>query len=280
MVPDGGSVHATRPWPPRRLPPIRLLAPLLRGQDRPRGRLSTAMRRSGRMAGVPWLRGALAACLSASLLTGCLGPPATPTAPPAPPRASSVPGSLPGTPPREDPGLCQAALWRTRADFVPVPDRELGHGCGYSGAVRLLSLGSDDAAVHLDGLGPIACPLANALSGWLRYGADRAARQILGSPLVRIETMGSYACRPVAGTLRLSAHARANAVDVAAFVLADGRRISVARAWTLGSAGEQRFLRTIRASACKRFATVLSPDYDAAHRDHLHFETGAGSFCR
>ena len=54
---------------------------------------------------------------------------------------------------------------------------------------------------------------------------DRAARQIMGSPLVRIETMGSYNCRNVAGSGRRSAHATAEAIDVSGFVLADGRRI-------------------------------------------------------
>ena len=85
--------------------------------------------------------------------------------------------------------------------------------------------------------------------------------------------MGSYACRNVAGTGRLSAHASANAVDIAGFRLADGRRISVLNDWNSDSPQVRAFLRTIRDSACKRFGTVLSPEYNAAHRDHLHLET-------
>jgi hypothetical protein len=54
-----------------------------------------------------------------------------------------------------------------------------------------------------------------------------SGRSTLGSRLVKIETFGSYACRNVAGTSRRSGHASANAIDVSAFVLADGRKISV-----------------------------------------------------
>jgi hypothetical protein len=92
--------------------------------------------------------------------------------------------------------------------------------------------------------------------------------------------MGRYACRNVAGTNRRSAHSRAEAIDVSAFVLVDGRRISVENGWQGGSAKEREFLRVIQKSACKRFGTVLGPDYNAAHRDHFHLETGGQQFCR
>ena len=62
--------------------------------------------------------------------------------------------------------------------------------------------------------------------------------------------------------------------------LADGRRITVLGGWAAGSDRERQFLRTIHTSACKRFGTVLGPDYNAAHRDHLHVEMGGGSYCR
>ncbi|MEZ5682824.1 MAG: extensin family protein [Novosphingobium sp.] len=131
----------------------------------------------------------------------------------------------------------------------------------------------------MSNLGPVTCPLAETLAGWARYGVDRAAQQILGSALVRIETMGSYNCRTIAGSDRMSAHATANAIDVSAFVLADGRRISI-RGWKEGTPAERRFLATIHTSACKRFGTVLGPAYNAAHKDHLHLEMSGRAFCR
>lgn len=175
---------------------------------------------------------------------------------------------------------CLADLGATRANFTPLPDQYFGAGCSTLNAVRLSSLRSDRTALGLSNLGPVTCPLANTFAAWARYGVDRAARQILGSPLARIETMGSYSCRNVAGTGRRSAHSTANAIDVSGFVLADGRRITVLGDWNGGSAAEREFLRTIHQSACKRFGTVLGPAYNAAHRDHLHVELGGGSYCR
>ena len=146
--------------------------------------------------------------------------------------------------------------------------------------VRLSSLRSDQAKLGVSNLGPVTCPLANTFAAWARFGVDRAARQILGSPLARIETMGSYACRNIAGSGKRSAHASADAIDVSAFVLEDGRRVSLTEHWHGGSREEQRFLRVVQDSACKRFGTVLGPEYNAAHSDHFHLERSGRGFCR
>ena len=47
-----------------------------------------------------------------------------------------------------------------------------------------------------------------------------------------------------------------------------------------GDAPEARFLRRIRDDACRIFGTVLSPDYNAVHFDHLHLEATDTRFCR
>jgi hypothetical protein len=182
--------------------------------------------------------------------------------------------------PRPEARQCLASLGASQARYTPVPDRYFGAGCSTVGTVRLSSLRGDSSSLALSNLGPVACPLAETFAGWARFGVDRAARQILGSELVRIETMGSYNCRYVAGSGRRSAHARAEAIDVSAFILADGRRITVSSDWSGGSAAERRFLQVIHSSACKRFGTVLGPAYNRAHQDHLHLELGGRKFCR
>ncbi len=164
--------------------------------------------------------------------------------------------------------------------FTPLPDRDYGLGCSAVGTVAVTAIQGDKNTIALTNLDTIACPLAAALSAWTRFGVDRAARQMLGSSLVQVETMGSYSCRNVSGTVRRSAHAQAKAVDVSAFVLQDGRRITVAGDWTSGPPAHRAFLRTIHASACKRFGMVLGPDYNAAHRDHFHLQTDGGGYCR
>lgn len=198
--------------------------------------------------------------------------------PPERPRAGT--GSPQAAVSRPEDQRCLASLGSAGARYAALPDRYYAPGCHALGSVRLEALAGDRGTFGLANLGPVSCPLADAFAGWARFGVDRAARQILGSPLARIETMGSYSCRAVAGTTRLSAHARAEAIDVSAFVLADGRRISVRDGWSGGSAREREFLRTVHTSACKRFGTVLGPAYNAAHADHLHVELGDGRFCR
>ena len=170
---------------------------------------------------------------------------------------------------------CLTNLGQAQANFTPLPDRYFGTGCSTIGTVRLAWLRSDDAHLQLANLGPVTCSLATALEGWARYGVDHAARLTLGSPLARIDTFGSYNCRNIAGSDHRSAHATANAVDIAAFVLADGRRISVKGDWSSSNAATRLFLRQIRTSACRRFGVVLSPDYNTAHHDHFHLEVGA-----
>ncbi len=170
---------------------------------------------------------------------------------------------------------CTVKLASLDARYTPLPDKSYGGGCSAYGAVKL-----DNIGVPTSNLGPMTCPLAENFTAWARYGVAPAARVILGSDLVRIETFGTYSCRTIAGSGRMSEHARSNAVDIAAFLLADGRRVSVQTGWN-GNGDERDFLRRLRQSACKRFRTVLSPDYNAAHHDHLHFDMGGkGSYCR
>lgn len=119
----------------------------------------------------------------------------------------------------------------------------------------------------------VTCPASIALLLWQRDVLDRAAEAAFGSPIARIEHLGAYSCRRLYGrdTGPWSEHATANAIDIAGFVLADGTRISVLRDWP-GEGAKAQFLRRVRDGACDSFATVLSPDYNEAHADHLHLD--------
>jgi hypothetical protein len=175
---------------------------------------------------------------------------------------------------------CLADLGASGARFERLPDTYAAPGCNKLGTVQLSALAGDRSTFGVSNLGPVRCGVAKAFGDWARFGVDRAAREILGSPIAKIETMGSYACRKVAGTERLSAHARAEAIDVSGFVLADGRRIVLKRDWDGGDAATREFLRVVHKSACKRFGTVLGPQYNAAHEDHFHLEGTGAKFCR
>ena len=131
---------------------------------------------------------------------------------------------------------------------------------------------------------PTTCALAAGLELWLLRGVQPAAQELLGASLARIEHLGAYSCRRLYGRAEggWSEHATANAIDISGFVLDDGRRISVLRDWN-GDPAKAAFLRQVRDDGCQVFGTVLSPDYNAAHRDHLHIDQqvrGFGSVCR
>ena len=219
--------------------------------------------------------------ICAALLAGCSALPECSserrTSMAAPSPSSAVPAPInPAT------GQCLSKLGRSGASYTPLPDRYVDQGCSILGTVQLASLPSDSSKLAVTNLGPVTCEVSQAFTGWARYGVDRAARQILGSPVRSIETMGSFSCRNVAGSGRRSAHATGAAIDVSGFVLEDGRRITVKAGWNGGTDSEREFLRVVQQSACKRFDTVLGPNYNSAHEDHLHVEgvIGTKSYCR
>lgn len=99
--------------------------------------------------------------------------------------------------------------------------------------------------------------------------------------MARIEHVGSYACRNVnhQKDAALSQHASANAIDLTAFVLADGKRITLAH-WDDAGTPEADFLRRVHDGACRSFDTTLGPDYNALHRTHFHVDMGPYRVCR
>jgi hypothetical protein len=112
-----------------------------------------------------------------------------------------------------------------------------------------------------------------AVNRWLRDVVRPAARRYLGQDVTAIKVIASYSCRTRNGQpgARLSEHGRANALDVAAFHLANGETVTVKDGWR-GWRGEGRFLRTVHRGGCDVFTTVLGPDADRFHHDHFHFD--------
>lgn len=234
------------------------------------------MRRTAHIRATLLVAGALTLAGCGSLVPGAASPSAGTQARPAA-RVASAPQSYAANTADQS---CLADLGAAGARFLPLPDTYAAPGCNKLGAVQLSALAGDRSTFGVSNIGPLRCDTAKAFNEWARFGVDRAARQLLGSPIARVETMGSYSCRNVAGTERRSAHARAEAIDVSGFVLQNGRRIVLKRDWNSGDAATREFLRVVHNSACKRFGTVLGPDYNAAHADHLHLEGTGGRFCR
>lgn len=174
--------------------------------------------------------------------------------------------------------LREAGVTVQRAD-----DRDDGRFCVVKGAVRIT--GGDVTPLSPGGL-VMQCPLALRYVIWDRQVLRPAARDIMGSEIARVDNFGSYSCRRIYGSQRPgdrpSEHARANALDVSGVTLKDGRRVDLAADWDgEGRAGPEgsRFLKRVRSGACRVFSTVLTPDYNAAHRDHLHLDGAPRGLC-
>jgi hypothetical protein len=199
------------------------------------------------------------------------------------PRAEHARAPRPATRPLADRGSadtlqCHIDLAREHIRFRRLPDQHFAGGCSALGAVQLVDMGTPAT-----GLRAMTCPVARQFARWSRESLQSAADQWLHTSVVRIETFGTYACRTRNSQPgeRLSQHAFANAVDVAGFLLADGRRVTVEQGWRGSDERVRRFLRQIHQGGCRRFNIGLSPDSDSYHYNHLHFDMGPnGPYCR
>jgi hypothetical protein len=182
-----------------------------------------------------------------------------------------------------DPEQCRAALGNTDLRFTPMPDRPSDENCALQGVVRVSRTDITFSSGFI-----ATCGLAAAWTLFEAHALQPAAQTHFVQKVARVEHLGTYACRNVYGRAegRRSEHASANAIDLGGFVLADGTRISVLNDWKSsgdGQTGDGRkaaFLRDVRDGACRFFDVVLGPDYNEAHRNHLHLDMGAFSTCR
>jgi hypothetical protein len=175
-----------------------------------------------------------------------------------------------------DPAMCLAGLDAVSVNYAVLePSSEgMGAGCGVQNALSV-----DATLAPFTSPQVMTCALAARLYVWQLQTVAPAAEELLGSELVGVESLGSFSCRRVAGSGRLSEHSFGKAADIGAFRLADGRRISVEDSyWSKGAEGQ--FLRRIHEEACELFDVTLGPAYNHDHRDHFHLDVGGNSACR
>jgi len=175
---------------------------------------------------------------------------------------------------------CRAELTRLGVVFTTRPAISEPQGCKVDFPLEVTRLGRDMA------LTPAAimnCGVARAAARFLQGEASRIAEARLGARINGISHASTYVCRPRNGGSKLSEHAFANALDIAAFDLADGRSVTV-RAYGPVDIDSRDFLRDIRGAACGPFKTVLGPGSDADHADHLHLDLAqrrnGGTYCQ
>jgi hypothetical protein len=171
--------------------------------------------------------------------------------------------------PAPQPSACRQALTEEIAIAPSIPDIHGPGDCGGEDLVRLEAIVLPDRRrVEVKPAATLRCKMATAVADWVRTDIAPLA-QNLGSTLSDLDNFDSFECRGrnrVVGA-RLSEHGHANALDVPAFRLADGRAIA------LTDRAVSRDLReTVLHSACARFSTVLGPGSDGYHEDHIHLD--------
>ncbi|MGY4302830.1 hypothetical protein ACVIJ6_000073 [Bradyrhizobium sp. USDA 4369] len=177
----------------------------------------------------------------------------------ADPRAPQVP----------QPSACRLALTEEIAVAPSIPPIKGPGACGGDDLVRLEAVVlPDKRRVAVTPAAVMRCPMASAIASWVRSDVVPLL-QSLGSPLAVLDNFDAYECRGrnrVSGA-QLSEHGRANAIDVRGFRLADGRLFE------LTDRTQPRELReAVLHSVCTRFTTVLGPDSDWYHEDHIHLD--------
>jgi hypothetical protein len=196
------------------------------------------------------------------------------------------------------PSFERRADWREREERACMRSRELtatgaiervskinGRGaCGVEQPLKVKALA--DGTVSIGPIATIGCPMTVALEGWMQEAVQPAALAWFGMPVAEIKQISAYYCRTRnnAHGAKLSEHAFGNALDISAFVLIDGRTVTVLKGWK-GKQEERGFLREVFAHGCRHFKTALGPGV-RYHADHFHFDLahhnaeGTSTYCR
>lgn len=150
-----------------------------------------------------------------------------------------------------------------------IRDIDEGNGCEVRNAWRIQSV----AEVSFSQPATLHCGMAEPLREWLDNTVQPTAERSFGERVVSVDIAASYSCRPRNNErgAKMSEHGFGNAIDIAAFTLESGRKVSVLEGWQVDGK-ERQFLTQVHDEACGEFHTVLGPNADRNHRDHIHLD--------
>lgn len=179
---------------------------------------------------------------------------------------------------RQADAACRARLRQLGVAFEPQAPISDPAGCRVPFPLSVSKLSPD---IALEPPGVMNCAMTEAAARFAQAVIAPAAQSAYGAALKSIANASAYVCRPRNGTAKLSEHAFGNALDMARFVLADGKAVDVKET---ADPRDAAFLATIRKAACGPFKTVLGPGSDADHAFHFHVDLAprrnGGTFCQ
>ncbi|CAN7536412.1 extensin family protein [Rhizobium sp. LjRoot30] len=183
----------------------------------------------------------------------------------------------------EDHAACLAELEKLGVTFKPAERLDEGKGCGID---KPLLVAAIQPGVALKPEGKLRCPTALALARWTKEAVLPAAGvAFAGDAIASLNQASAYICRlrNNAETGKISEHARGNAVDIASFTFKSGKTVEI-KPRREDSTFSGAFQRSVTSTACLYFTTVLDPESDAAHENHLHLDVlqrrGGYRYCR
>jgi hypothetical protein len=205
--------------------------------------------------------------------------PSDPTGPPLPPGEHTAEPAEPTAPPRIYQTACPAVLLgKVEAKALPPIEEKL---CGTQSPLSVTGVLANGRMVPISGGVETDCGVASALPAWIE-SVDSYLKARDNTEIAEVVVGTSYMCRNVnnGSDGNLSFHAFADALDVVGFKLEDGRFVTVEQGWSDALSSEGRLLRFAHDAACAHFTTVLGPEANALHRDHLHVDLGChGKTC-
>jgi hypothetical protein len=164
---------------------------------------------------------------------------------------------------------CQRRLSAAHTAFKPLGEMSGPGGCGGADIVLLERVAlADRTEVAIDPPATLRCETAEAIESFVRTGLAPAVVP-MGGALSALENFDSYECRGrnrIVGA-PLSEHGKANALDIRALRLKDGRVLH-----PTDDGVPHAFRLAMKNLACARFTTVLGPGSDGYHEDHIHVD--------
>ncbi|MBV8536023.1 MAG: extensin family protein [Alphaproteobacteria bacterium] len=169
--------------------------------------------------------------------------------------------------------LCLQELSQRGISYEPMPMYATASACNVTNGVRVAGL-----LTPFSRPASLSCPMALRLDEFEINVVQMAAQRYFKRKVIEVRQVGSYTCRNIAGSHRLSMHASGQAIDIAGFLLDDGTLISVKNDWS-GRGAPAKFLHEVARGACGLFSVVLTPNTNADHHEHLHLDVGPWPLC-
>lgn len=133
--------------------------------------------------------------------------------------------------------ICGKVLSKWKLEVKHLPPLMGFDGCGDPAPLLvsqiMIDIGEKSVPVKISPAATLNCKMTGKLAHWLTHHVQPATQDYFNTDISKIHNVSSYHCRKRYNALRgkMSEHAFANALDISAFSLADGTKITVLKNW-------------------------------------------------